>query len=750
MKQEINIKEYLDQQGIDYTERNGELITKCVFNKCDEDSRPNEAHLYFNTETSQYQCKKCNETGNIITLAKALEDDSFGRKNMNFSVPKKSKTKIDNKVQNSSIPTEEIEQYHTALPERIHQYLLNRGLNEDTIQTHKIGFGKFYGRNWITIPIQDKEGNYRFFKLRKDPDDQEEGAKYMVYPSSGSNACLFNSQLLKEGLSDLTICEGEFDCMLLNQRAIPAVTSTAGAGTFKEEWYSELNSVKKVYLSLDKDTAGEKATEEIAKKLYEKVKDIEVYQVEFPDRMTEGKDITDYFTKYEGNPDELMYELMKKVKNPFLADRVIKIPKPKTEVTFTEWKETITKHFPSFLFPAEVCLSVVTQMLITDVTNPFGVVLVDVPSSGKTITLNFFSKIEGITYATDKFTPASFISNSANVKKEKLKDIDLLPRLQYKTFIIRDLATLFSKREDDLSECLGILTRVMDGEGLATDTGTHGQREYTGEYLFMLLAASTPIPPKVQKTMGTLGARLFFLNMNSRVITEDELVEQMKSKTYKQKEKECREITQNFIHTLWYKYKDGVEWDTSKTPDSTLKIIARCAKLLAHLRGVVEIWGDKPEYGSNDIKFNYVSPVIEQPPRINQLFNNITKSHALVSGRDIVNEEDLKLVVELTLDSAPSIRAKLFTALIEKGGLLSTSEVETLLICSKPTARKEMECLKILGIVNESSLLNGDPGNPEKSIQLKDEFAWFLSPECKKIRGIKVSEEEQMVVDFGI
>src|SRR5574344_949459 len=64
----ITIKEYLNQKGIKYKEANGELITKCVF--CERDD-----HLYFNKETSQYDCKRCGEQGNIITLAKHLGDE---------------------------------------------------------------------------------------------------------------------------------------------------------------------------------------------------------------------------------------------------------------------------------------------------------------------------------------------------------------------------------------------------------------------------------------------------------------------------------------------------------------------------------------------------------------------------------------------------------------------------------------------------------------------------------------------------
>ena len=68
--QTITIKKYLIRKGIAFRESNGEIITRCLFNDCDKDSRDGEAHLYFDAETGQYDCKKCGERGNIITLAK--------------------------------------------------------------------------------------------------------------------------------------------------------------------------------------------------------------------------------------------------------------------------------------------------------------------------------------------------------------------------------------------------------------------------------------------------------------------------------------------------------------------------------------------------------------------------------------------------------------------------------------------------------------------------------------------------------
>ena len=46
------------------------------------------------------------------------------------------------------------------------------------------------------------------------------------------------------------------------------------------------------------------------------------------------------------------------------------------------------------------------------------------------IAINFFDGIKELTYSTDKFTPASFVSSAANVAKEDLADVDLLPRIQ--------------------------------------------------------------------------------------------------------------------------------------------------------------------------------------------------------------------------------------------------------------------------------------------------------------------------------
>ncbi|MDD2646470.1 MAG: hypothetical protein PHV78_01730 [Patescibacteria group bacterium] len=420
-----------------------------------------------------------------------------------------------------------------------------------------------------------------------------------------------------------------------------------------------------------------------------------------------------------------------------VVERVLPIEFKGQSVGIDEWRKTIQANFPELFFPAEVGLSVIAQLLIKDISNPFGMVYVDVPSSGKTITLNFFTEVEELVYATDNFTPASFVSHASNVKREDLKKIDLLPKIRYKLLIVRDLAPIFGAGEEDLQKNLSTLTRVFDGEGLQTDSGIHGQRGYCGDYVFMFLAASTPISPKVWKAMSSFGSRLFFLNMETKEKDDDTLAQQLTHNSCKEKETVCREKTGHFIRTLWHKYSDGVDWNKGNDSQELKKMIGKIAKLLAKLRGTIKVW-EKSNL-RDDENFDHQIPIIEKPDRINQCLYNLARGHALVCGREQIDERDVAVALEVALDSAISSRVQLFNALLDNNGQLTTDEAMDRINCSRVTALKEMEAFKILGLVDLKNEVMGI-GRPEYVITLKEKFKWFLSGECKNIREPKVAD----------
>jgi len=349
------------------------------------------------------------------------------------------------------------------------------------------------------------------------------------------------------------------------------------------------------------------------------------------------------------------------------SSRVVKLRRSPESLNFAEWRAVLRENFPALVKPAEICASVIAQLLLNDVTNPFALALVDVPSSGKTITLNFFDVPELI-YSTDDFTPASFVSHASNVRREKLAQVDLLPRIPFKTMVVRDLAPIFGAKEDELLKSLGLLTRALDGEGLEIDSGVHGKRGYNGDWLFMLLAGTTPIPPRVFKIMGSLGSRLFCLTLHSPVKDDYKLMAQNRGSTCGEKVERCKRVTRALLRSLWAANPNGVTWNKQGDSDDCLRVIARCARLLATLRGVIQTWmSERNENVTHSV------PVIENPDRINCLLYNLARAHALICKRRQLAPDDLSPVLEVTFDSAPTIRAKLFRGLIQAGGTPSNT-----------------------------------------------------------------------------
>jgi predicted ArsR family transcriptional regulator len=92
--------------------------------------------------------------------------------------------------------------------------------------------------------------------------------------------------------------------------------------------------------------------------------------------------------------------------------------------------------------------------------------------------------------------------------------------------------------------------------------------------------------------------------------------------------------------------------------------------------------------------------------------------------------------LEVTFDSAPTIRSKVFRSLLEQNGTLKTAQVEKLLRCSKPTALKEMEALAVLGVADKTGG-EAEYGRPEHELLLAEKFQWFTADECKGLRWLQ-------------
>lgn len=720
-------EKYLTEKGLAFKAQGKELVLKCLFNDCDLNSRGSEAHLYVSRDDGLFHCKKCDEKGNLITLARHLGDDpaALGLKNSPQGIGRAIKRKKRGVA--AELTSEQVEEWHQALPDEVRTWLTKgRGLSDSIISEAKIG----WDGDRVIIPIPDGVGGWLFAKRRQAPGRDDGGAKYKY--DAGSKAALFGAELLA-GADHVVIAEGELDALILRSNGFLAVSSTGGAGTFMDEWTDAFREVEEVFVIYDLDDPGEKGAVKVGK-LIPKAK-----IVRLPDAVGEHGDITDFFVKLGKNAQDLA-ELLNSGKTAEeleeAGQRYKPLPSPMKETDAEGWRTVIGDRFPECLGAGEVGVSVLLQLLIADVRNPFGLVYVDVPSAGKTITLNFFSDLKELAYPTDSFSPASLVSHASNRKQADLEKIDLLPRIRHRMLVVRDLAPIFAERQENLLKNLGVLTRVFDGEGYESDSGVHGKRGYRGDYTFMFLAGSTPIAPRVWKFMGNLGSRLFFLNLNVADKSEEELADLLVQDDFKHKEQECRIVTRELVLTVWNRHKGGIVWDKKADPPELRKIIARCAKLLAHLRGTVNVWAEEDD---GETKHQHTNTVIEKPTRINQLLYNLARGHALLCRRTVITNEDMWPIIEVTMNSAMYNRIRLLQAILDCGGAATTDAIETALGCSNPTALKEIETLRILGVVDVEDHRLSKVGRPEKIVTLKNDFSWFASDECSEFRRMKPS-----------
>lgn len=397
--------------------------------------------------------------------------------------------------------------------------------------------------------------------------------------------------------------------------------------------------------------------------------------------------------------------------------------KPTQEITnLNQLNEIINKNFPSILFETKACLSACATLCLKNLNGCPSLNLVGNPSGEKTTVLSFFYG-QDKTYISDDFTPRAFVSHSANVKGNELKKVDLLPKVKDNILITPELAPLFEAPKDKLIDNFSMLTRVLDGEGLNRDSGTHGHRGYSGDYKFIWLGATTPLKASVWNVMGKIGNRLFFLNMRDKNRNNQDYLEMFRGRAYEEKVKECRGAVRSFLDNLFEQNKiRNLEWD-AEGDIFLLPEIIKYAKLLSKLRGSLMLWKSE-EQGKYEFNF----PIIEEPPRAINALYNLAKGHAIINNRTFLRSEDLEIVRAVCFSSMPHDRAEFLKLLGKHEGKLTTSQIQTELNCSDETARKTMNIFKILGIVDIKSIQvdYSGTGRPMNYIEIKDEFKELL------------------------
>lgn len=401
---------------------------------------------------------------------------------------------------------------------------------------------------------------------------------------------------------------------------------------------------------------------------------------------------------------------------------------------------TVLNNLPNLWNAFEFALSVKTILNIRYCTLPFAGIILGPPSSLKTVIIELLRGRTN-TFHTHSFSPKSFVSHISGLNEDKLRRIDLLPRIKNKLFLTPELAPIFSARDEDLLQMLSLLTSVLDGHGFESDSGAQGHRGYNEDIMFTWLGAVVDIPFRVHKQLSALGPKLYFYRLSKVEHDEDHY--------YDKKDEDFRNKVQAISHSLteYLEYFETnpciafependlpkIPLDNTKDEEFAHRYIIRLGKLLAPLRAVVPTWETRDTQGS---EYACTIAIVEDPSRAITSLRNLAKAHALSMGRNYIKVEDIPMVIQVVLSTCSIERARIFELLIENKGTLRTSQIVDFLNTTNPTARRTMTELKATGLVTMYD--SGD--NSEKEIHLKPGFEWFLSDKFRELKDGEVRE----------
>ncbi|MDS0221035.1 hypothetical protein NDI54_06705 [Haloarcula sp. S1AR25-5A] len=388
------------------------------------------------------------------------------------------------------------------------------------------------------------------------------------------------------------------------------------------------------------------------------------------------------------------------------------------DVTLADVRETVVKNFDEAQWHlTEAILSTHATLFVGGVQNCAGLIVVGQSGAGKTTALKFFEGLDEQFYRSDEVTPASFVTHDASLSEERLKEVDLLPRIKHKTLLCHDMETWFSGDRESIRTTMSRMTHLMDGEGLTRDSGSHGKRGYEGDFRFSFIGASTPLKSRAWDVMGNAGYRFVFYHKEPRPDDQETLRNNLFGESsYEEKVAECRQKIQSFVHRLWNEHGGygSIPDDEISSSEDAEKAIPYLANIVKFSRATVteRSGGETPSVSQEDAH------------RIGAVLREIAKGRALITGEKEVDVTNVVASARVALSTMPDKRRPLVRALLNpsNNGQLTRSESQDALGVSKPTAIKRMKLMDTLGIADFTEV-DGD-GRGTTKLELKNEFEW--------------------------
>lgn len=287
------------------------------------------------------------------------------------------------------------------------------------------------------------------------------------------------------------------------------------------------------------------------------------------------------------------------------------------------------------------------------------------------------------TKENDLVYPVSTITDKTLVSGYAESD-DLAPRLKGRLLTIKDLTSILSSRDTVRSGIFADFREMADGY-IHKEYGSGVIKDYQGLNSSVLFASTNAIE-QYNSLYSSLGQRLIFIRPRG-----DPKKARERAKANRGSESAMRRDISNAVMGFIRQKKAEVEErGLPEEPGWFDEEMGELYDLLAIARTTLrtDIHGN-----INEI------PEPEFPTRIAKTVSRLCAVHAMVWGRDELNEDDFNFGLRIILDNIPTKRSHVL--MVVRDNWLTTAEIASLARLPTASTKKILEELHALGIVDK-------------------------------------------------